>query len=190
MLLSELLERLENEPQNGELRFKIAEAMIAKNEGGKARQQIQRGLELEAAANPFYKITEVKVDGKTVVLLTEKSNLALCLDGFTYYSNLLHSLLEYLISIGMFQIVLSMKSVSYYADCGPGLFLDVQRSARNRNGDLILVEVQPMVKKVMELLGEQYQIYDTIDEAVDNFGLLPMRLFRKIVHRFQINTGH
>jgi anti-sigma B factor antagonist len=61
--------------------------------------------------------------------------------------------------------------VDYSSSAGLRVLLGAVKDTRSRGGDLYLVDIQPDVKKVLELSGftSILKIFTDIESAVDNF---------------------
>jgi len=73
---------------------------------------------------------------------------------------------------GRYKLVLNMKDVSYTSSAALRELISTWKNCRRWNrGDMRLAEVNPNIKKVLELTGliTQFLVYDTEAEAVGSF---------------------
>lgn len=73
------------------------------------------------------------------------------------------------IDAGFFNLRLLLKDVDYVSSAGIGAFLKLQRAAREKGGDVTLVDLQPRVKEIFNLmcLEKFFSCTDTLDDAID-----------------------
>ena len=84
----------------------------------------------------------------------------------------LGSNLRSLLDAGQYKLVLNMKEVSYTSSAALRELISTWKSCRRWNrGDMRLAEVNPNIKKVLELTGlnSQFMLFDTDAEAVGSF---------------------
>lgn len=73
---------------------------------------------------------------------------------------------------GRYKLVLNMKDVSYTSSAALRELISTWKNCRRWNrGDMRLAEVNPNIKKVLELTGlvTQFVVFDTEAEAVGSF---------------------
>lgn len=73
---------------------------------------------------------------------------------------------------GRYKIVLNMKDVTYISSAGLSELIDTQNTCRHlKRGELILAEVPPRIREVLNLAGltPLFTIHDTESEAVGSF---------------------
>ena len=73
---------------------------------------------------------------------------------------------------GRYRIVLNMKDVTYISSAGLSELIDTQNTCKQLNrGELILAEVPPRVREVLNLAGltPLFKLYDSESEAVGSF---------------------
>lgn len=73
---------------------------------------------------------------------------------------------------GRFKIVLNMEEVAYISSAGLSELIDTQNTCKRWNrGELILAEVPPRIKEVLDMAGltPLFSIYDSESEAVGSF---------------------
>jgi len=127
------------------------------------------------------KIKLQKIDGVDGCLL-------LYLTGYidTYNSNFFQKRIQKAIEMGFLRLVFHCGGLNYVSSTGIGSFTAFLKAVKPRGGDLVLLEIQPKVYEVFQLLGfsQFFNIKDDLDESVDFFrsGTLtePQALFPKI----------
>lgn len=80
--------------------------------------------------------------------------------------------LSELMDSGRFKLVLNIKDVSYLSSAALRELISTWKNCRRWNrGDMRLAEVNPNIRKVLDLTGldRQFLIYDTEAEAVGSF---------------------
>lgn len=73
---------------------------------------------------------------------------------------------------GRYRIVLNMRDVTYISSAGLSELIDTQNTCRHlKRGELVLAEVPPRIREVLNLAGltPLFTIYDTESEAVGSF---------------------
>lgn len=72
---------------------------------------------------------------------------------------------------GRFKIVLEMSQVRYINSAGLRTLADILTQAKQNNGDLKLVDLNPKVQRVFQIIGfdKFFSIYPTVDEALAAF---------------------
>ena len=73
---------------------------------------------------------------------------------------------------GRYRIVLNMKDVAYISSAGLSELIDTQNTCKYlKRGELVLAEVPPRIKEVLELAGlaPLFRTFDTEIEAVGSF---------------------
>ncbi len=90
-------------------------------------------------------------------------------DGLTA-ETLLNTLHEHVES-GHTRMVADLSGVEYTSSAGLRALLATVKEARRKGGDLRLADVQPNVRKVLDLSGftSILKLYDGVDAAVDSF---------------------
>jgi anti-anti-sigma factor len=99
--------------------------------------------------------------------------LVLSLSGYidTYNSNFFQKRIQKAIESGFVRLIFHCKGLNYVSSTGIGSFTAFLKSTRARGGDLVLVEIQPKVYEVFQLLGfsQFFNIKDTLTAAIDFF---------------------
>ena len=102
-----------------------------------------------------------------------KGCLVLYLTGYidTYNSNFFQNRVNKAIDAGFTKLVFHCSGLNYVSSTGIGSFTAFLKAVKPRNGDLVLLEIQPKVYEVFQLLGfaQFFNIKDTIDSAVEYF---------------------
>lgn len=90
-------------------------------------------------------------------------------DGLT--AEILLATLHEHVEAGQTRIVADLSGVEYTSSAGLRALLATVKEARRRSGDLRLADVQPNVRKVLDLSGFTtiLKIYDDVDAAVASF---------------------
>lgn len=75
------------------------------------------------------------------------------------------------VEAGHTRVVADLSGVGYTSSAGLRALLATVKEARRRGGDLRLADVQPNVRKVLDLSGftSILKLYDDVDAAVDSF---------------------
>ena len=99
--------------------------------------------------------------------------LALYLTGYidTYNSNYFQKRVNKSIEAGFIKLIFHCGGLNYVSSTGIGSFTAFLKAVKPRGGDLVLLEIQPKVYEVFQLLGfsQFFNIKDSLDEAVAFF---------------------
>jgi anti-anti-sigma factor len=99
--------------------------------------------------------------------------LLLALTGYidTYNSNYFQKQVQQAIGKGFTRLIFNCQCLSYVSSTGIGAFTAFLKAVKPKGGDLILLQVQPKVYEVFQLLGfsQFFNIHDNLDEAVNFF---------------------
>lgn len=102
-----------------------------------------------------------------------KGCLVLYLTGYidTYNSNLFQKRVTKATEAGYNKLIFHCGSLTYVSSTGIGSFTHFLKAVKPRGGDLVLLEIQPKVYEVFQLLGfsQFFNIKDNLDEAVAFF---------------------
>ncbi|MDC7226196.1 MAG: STAS domain-containing protein [Spirochaetales bacterium] len=100
--------------------------------------------------------------------------LVLFLTGYidTYNSNFFQKRVTKAIEAGYIKLIFNCSGLNYVSSTGIGSFTAFLKAVRPRGGDLVLLEIQPKVYEVFQLLGfsQFFNIKDNLTEAVEFFG--------------------
>ena len=100
--------------------------------------------------------------------------LVLYLTGYidTYNSNFFQKRVTRAIDAGFIRLIFSAAGLNYVSSTGIGSFTAFLKAVKPRGGDLVLLEIQPKVYEVFQLLGfsQFFNIKDSLNEAVEFFG--------------------
>ncbi len=99
--------------------------------------------------------------------------LALYLTGYidTYNSNYFQKRINKAIENSFMKLIFHCGGLNYVSSTGIGSFTAFLKAVKPRGGDLVLLEIQPKVYEVFQLLGfsQFFNIKDNLDEAVSFF---------------------
>ena len=99
--------------------------------------------------------------------------LVLYLNGYidTYNSNFFQKRINRAVETGFVRLIFHCGGLNYVSSTGIGSFTAFLKAVKPRGGDLVLLEIQPKVYEVFQLLGfsQFFNIQDTLDGAVEHF---------------------
>ena len=99
--------------------------------------------------------------------------LVLYLSGYidTYNSNFFQKRINRAVETGFIRLIFNCGGLNYVSSTGIGSFTAFLKTVKPRGGDLVLLEIQPKVYEVFQLLGfsQFFNIRDTLDDAVGHF---------------------
>ncbi len=99
--------------------------------------------------------------------------IVLFLTGYidTYNSNFFQKRVSKAIEGGFTKLIFNCAGLNYVSSTGIGSFTAFLKAVKPRGGDLVLLEIQPKVYEVFQLLGfsQFFNIKDTLNDAVDFF---------------------
>jgi anti-anti-sigma factor len=99
--------------------------------------------------------------------------LVLFLTGYidTYNSNFFQKRVSKAIDNGFTKIVFQCSGLNYVSSTGIGSFTAFLKSVKPKGGEIVLLEIQPKVYEVFQLLGfsQFFNIKDNLEEAVKFF---------------------
>ncbi|MDR1863509.1 MAG: STAS domain-containing protein [Treponema sp.] len=99
--------------------------------------------------------------------------LVLYLTGYidTYNSNYFQKRVAKAIGAGFIRLIFHCGGLNYVSSTGIGSFTAFLKSVKPKGGDLVLLEIQPKVYEVFQLLGfsQFFNIKDNLDDAVNFF---------------------
>ncbi|ADN01021.1 STAS domain-containing protein [Spirochaeta thermophila] len=99
--------------------------------------------------------------------------LILFLTGYidTYNSNFFQKKVTRAIEQGYIRLIFHCGGLNYVSSTGIGSFTAFLKAVKPRGGDIVLLEIQPKVYEVFQLLGfsQFFTIKDNLEEAVAHF---------------------
>jgi len=100
--------------------------------------------------------------------------LLLYLSGYidTYNSNFFQKRVSKAIESGFVNLIFNCSGLNYVSSTGIGSFTAFLKAVKPRGGDVVLLEIQPKVYEVFQLLGfsQFFNIKENMEEAVLFFG--------------------
>lgn len=102
-----------------------------------------------------------------------ENTLVLYLTGYidTYNSNFFQKRVSKAIESGFVNIIFQCSGLNYVSSTGIGSFTAFLKALKPKGGDIVLLEIQPKVFEVFQLLGfsQFFNIKESLDEAVKFF---------------------
>ena len=102
-----------------------------------------------------------------------EGGLVLYLTGYidTYNSNYFQKRVQKAIDAGFIRLVFQCGGLNYVSSTGIGSFTAFLKAVKPRNGDLVLLEIQPKVYEVFQLLGfsQFFNIKDNVEDSISFF---------------------
>jgi anti-anti-sigma factor len=99
--------------------------------------------------------------------------LVLYLSGYidTYNSNYFQKRVQKAIEAGFIRLIFQCGGLNYVSSTGIGSFTAFLKSVKPKGGDLVLLEIQPKVYEVFQLLGfsQFFNIKDNLDDSLNFF---------------------
>ncbi|MCL2264712.1 MAG: STAS domain-containing protein [Treponema sp.] len=99
--------------------------------------------------------------------------LMLTLTGYidTYNSNIFQKRVQKAIELGFVRLIFQCGGLNYVSSTGIGSFTSFLKAVKPQGGDLILLDVQPKVYEVFQLLGfsQFFNIRDNLDDSIQFF---------------------
>jgi len=99
--------------------------------------------------------------------------LVLQLTGYidTYNSNYFQKRVQKVLESGFIRLIFQCGSLNYVSSTGIGSFTTFLKASRAKGGDVVLLNIQPKVYEVFQLLGfsQFFSIKDTQEDAVNFF---------------------
>jgi tetratricopeptide (TPR) repeat protein len=178
MQLHELLDALSKDETNAKLHIEIAEAYHKLGKIKETEYHLKKALELDDSDLPYFQIFDENFQpGKTVTFIIPKPGTysqRMHLDGFTFYSYLLHSLLDHLLSVKKRHLVLSLNNVEVFSDLGLVIVLQAQARAQQLKGDLKCINGNAYILDASKMIGkDDYpEIFLSVQEAINSFNFL------------------
>jgi len=104
--------------------------------------------------------------------------LVVVLSGYidTYNSNFFQKQVQRVIEAGFTRLIFNCGSLNYVSSTGIGSFSVFLKTVKPLDGDMILLNVQPKVYEVFQLLGfsQVFNMKDTLHSAISFFGGVPL----------------
>lgn len=101
------------------------------------------------------------------------NGLCIYLNGYidTYNSNFFQKKIQKVVETGFINLIFNCSSLNYVSSTGIGSFTAFLKMVKPKGGDIVLLEIQPKVYEVFQLLGfsQFFNIKDTTEEAVSFF---------------------
>lgn len=102
-----------------------------------------------------------------------KDGLLIYLSGYidTYNSSFFQKKITQVIEAGYINLIFNCSSLNYVSSTGIGSFTVFLKMVKPKGGDVVLLEIQPKVYEVFQLLGfsQFFNIKNTVEEAVAFF---------------------
>jgi anti-anti-sigma factor len=99
--------------------------------------------------------------------------LMLTLTGYidTYNSNFFQKRVQKAIEAGFVRLIFQCGSLNYVSSTGIGSFTTFLKAVKPQGGDLVMLDIQPKVYEVFQLLGfsQFFNIKDSLDDSVRYF---------------------
>lgn len=99
--------------------------------------------------------------------------LVLYLSGYidTYNSNFFQKRINRAVDAGFTKLIFNCGGLTYVSSTGIGSFTAFLKSVKPKGGDIVLLEIQPRVYEVFQLLGfsQFFTIRDTLEDAIQYF---------------------
>ena len=89
----------------------------------------------------------------------------------TYNSSFFQKQISKVIDAGFVNLIFNCSSLNYVSSTGIGSFTVFLKTVKPKGGDVVLVEIQPKVYEVFQLLGFShfFNIKETIEDAINHF---------------------
>jgi anti-sigma B factor antagonist len=103
--------------------------------------------------------------------------LVLYLVGYidTYNADVVRSRVEKAVDKGFVKLIFDARQLNYLSSSGVAYFVQLMKTLKLNNGNLVLIYVHPKVHEVLELLGflQFFEIKESLNEAIDFFSIEP-----------------
>ena len=101
------------------------------------------------------------------------SGLRIFLNGYidTYNSNFFQKKISKIVDSGFINLIFNCSALNYVSSTGIGSFTSFLKMVKPKGGDIVLLEIQPKVYEVFQLLGfsQFFNIKDTTEDAINYF---------------------
>jgi anti-anti-sigma factor len=109
-----------------------------------------------------------------IVEIDEAPNcLMLTLTGYidTYNSSFFNKRMQKAMESGFSNLIFQCGGLNYVSSTGIGSFTTIMKTVKQKDGDVVLLDIQPKVYEVFQLLGfsQFFNIKDNLDDAVSFF---------------------
>jgi anti-anti-sigma factor len=102
-----------------------------------------------------------------------EKGLVLLLSGYidTYNSNFFQRQVQRVIDEGFIRLIFNCNGINYVSSTGIGSFTAFLKTVKPKGGDLVLLDIQPKVYEVFQLLGfsQFFNIKDTLESSIGFF---------------------
>jgi anti-anti-sigma factor len=100
----------------------------------------------------------------------------------TYNSNTFQKRINTAIEAGYVRLIFHCSGLNYVSSTGIGSFTAFLKAVKPRGGDLILLQIQPKVYEVFQLLGfsQFFNIKDSLEAAVSFFTNVTTEVVKKV----------
>ena len=116
-----------------------------------------------------------------------EGGLVFILNGYvdTYNAHYFQNRIQRAIEAGFIRLIFNCSGLNYVSSTGIGCFAAFLKAVKPQGGDMVLIEVQPKVYEVLQLLGfsQIFNIHAELSESVSFFRkdtTAPLALFPKI----------
>lgn len=101
------------------------------------------------------------------------NGLGIYLNGYidTYNSNFFQKKITKVVEAGFSNLIFNCSALNYVSSTGIGSFTSFLKMLKPKGGDIVLLEIQPKVYEVFQLLGfsQFFNIKDTADDVIAFF---------------------
>jgi len=75
------------------------------------------------------------------------------------------------LNLGKFNLVLDFSEVTFVSSAGWWTFIDTQKTCKNNNGELVLVNVIERIRGSLDLVGmsDYFRMYENLTDAVGGY---------------------
>ncbi len=102
-----------------------------------------------------------------------QNGLRIYLNGYidTYNSNFFQKKITKVIETGFINLIFNCATLNYVSSTGIGSFTSFLKMLKPKGGDIVLLEIQPKVYEVFQLLGfsQFFNIKDSAEDALNYF---------------------
>lgn len=176
-----LKKKLKSNPKDSTLLFELAEVYYGEHSQTdgiweKAKKLIMKAISIDVESIRFFRLTTHGIGGGRSVTYVlpgyEDDDTEQILDGFSFYSFCLNTLLQFLIESDRVNIIFDMKNVAFFGELGDAILFDMKKKCMAKRGDLQCIRVPKDIKKVGEIMEwwpEYFGFYDSEKEALDYY---------------------